>query len=243
MPDAKASKSTRRAVVMAGGEGTRLRPFTQTIPKPLLPLGRKPIAQIIVERLRECGITDITMTLGYAAELIRAFFQNGAQFGVKVSYFHEPTKMGTAGCLAHIPELRDAPFLVSNGDILTDLDYCAFLDSHAASGAALSLATRREQITIPYGVLKLEGDRILGVEEKPNMDYCFNAGVYAVSPVALKLIPPDRPFDMTDLVNALLAAGQHVRNVPLNGLWFDLARVDDFEKALAQLEQTHPHLL
>jgi NDP-sugar pyrophosphorylase family protein len=232
-----------RAVIMAGGEGTRLRPFTQTIPKPLLPLGRKPIAQISVERLRECGITEITMTLGYAAELIRAFFQLGAQFGVRVSYYHEPTKMGTAGCLAHIPELREAPFLVSNGDILTDLDYCQFLEEHIASGAALTLATRREQMTIPYGVLKLDGERILGVEEKPAIDYTFNAGIYAVSPSALQLIPREGVFDMTDLVNALLADSQVVRSVPLAGLWFDLARVDDFDKALAQIERSHPHLL
>ena len=243
MPEMDKNKSVRRAVIMAGGEGTRLRPFTQTIPKPLLPLGRKPIAQIIVERLRDCGITEITMTLGYAAELIRAFFQSGSQFGVNVSYFHEPTRMGTAGCLAHIPEIREAPFLVSNGDILTDLDYSAFLDEHTASGAALTLATRREQVIIPYGVLKLDGDRILSVEEKPCMEYCFNAGLYAISPEALGHIPQDRPFDMTDLINALLAAGQSVRNVPLEGLWFDLARVDDFEKALAQIEKTHAHLL
>jgi NDP-mannose synthase len=228
---------------MAGGEGTRLRPFTQTIPKPLLPLGRKPIAQIIVERLRDCGITEITMTLGYAAELIRAFFQTGSQFGVNVKYFHEPTKMGTAGCLAHIPELREVPFLVSNGDILTDLDYCAFLAEHEQSDAALTVATRRENVLIPYGVLQLDGSRVLGVEEKPRMDYCFNAGVYAVSPQCLELVPADRAFDMTDLSNSLLKSGKEVRSVRLEGLWFDLARVDDFEKALAQIEQTHPHLL
>ncbi|MGI8905770.1 MAG: sugar phosphate nucleotidyltransferase [Candidatus Sumerlaeaceae bacterium] len=243
MPDAKHTHSERRAVIMAGGEGTRLRPFTQTIPKPLLPLGRKPIAQIIVERLRDCGITEITMTLGYAAELIRAFFQTGSQFGVRVSYFQEPSRMGTAGCLAHIPELRVAPFLVSNGDILTDLDYCAFLQEHEASDAVLSVATRSENVAIPYGVLRLDGARVLGVEEKPCMNYCFNAGIYAVSTTCLGLIPTDRPFDMTDLINALLAAGHAVRSVPLEGLWFDLARVDDFEKALAQIEKTHPHLL
>jgi NDP-sugar pyrophosphorylase family protein len=154
----------RRAVIMAGGEGTRLRPFTHTIPKPLLPLGRKPIAQIIVERLRECGIRDITMTLGYAAELIQAFFQNGSQFGVNVSYFLEPSKLGTAGCLAHIPALRETPFLVTNGDILTDLDYCEFLDAHIDSGATLTVASRREKTSIPYGVLKLDGSRIISVE-------------------------------------------------------------------------------
>lgn len=238
-----------RAVIMAGGEGTRLRPFTRSIPKPLLPIGRKPVAQIIVERLRDCGISDIIMTLEYGADLIRAYFQDGSQFGVRITYFHEPRKMGTAGCLPHVPGLAGEdgePFLVTNGDILTDLDYAALLQGHRQSGAAMSVATRRGEIAIPYGVLQLDRERILGVEEKPTMTYTFNAGVYALSPGALTYVPaaPDTPpFPMTDLITALVAAGEPVRAYPVNGLWFDLARVDDFEKALAELERTHPELL
>src|SRR5688500_4640745 len=119
---------------MAGGEGTRLRPFTHTIPKPLLPIGRKPVAQLIIERLASHGFSEIIMSLGYAADLIRAYFQDGSRFGVKITYYEERERLGTAGCLAHLPQLRDEPFLVTNGDLLTDLDYRAMLDNHVAGG-------------------------------------------------------------------------------------------------------------
>ncbi len=237
---------------MAGGEGTRLRPFTRSIPKPLLPIGRKPVAQIIVERLRDCGIPDIVMSLEYGADLIRAYFQDGSQFGVRITYYQEPRKMGTAGCLAHIPELRKGaagdgePFLVTNGDILTDLDYAALMTAHGASGAAMTVATRRDAISIPYGVLQVEHGRIRSVEEKPVMAYTFNAGVYALSPAALARVPSaaEGPeFPMTDLITALAGSGEGVNAYEVEGLWFDLARVDDFEKALAELERTHPELL
>lgn len=227
-----------RAVIMAGGEGTRLRPFTQTIPKPLLPIGRKPIAQIIVERLRDSGIHEVTMTLGYAADLIKAFFQDGSQFGVQIQYYHEKEKLGTAGCLAHLPYLREQPFLVTNGDILTDLNYAAFLQEHTASGAAMSVGTRCDRITIPYGVLKLKNDQVTGIEEKPTLDICFNGGIYALAPACLDLIPPDGPFDMTDLMQELINSGKQVRPVALEGEWYDLAKVDDFDKVLSQLENT-----
>lgn len=225
------------AVIMAGGEGTRLRPFTYTIPKPLLPLGRKPVAQIIIERLRGCGFRRVIMSVEYGADLIRAYFQDGAQFGVRISYFHEPFKMGTAGCLAHIAELRGAPFLVTNGDILADLDYREFLDAHVKSNAAMSVATRAERISIPYGVIREQDGLIQSIEEKPSMEYCFNAGIYSLSPEALAPIPADRAYDMTELISALAGAGKPVRTHPIGGAWFDLAKVDDFEKALAEIGQ------
>jgi len=164
-----------RAVIMAGGEGTRLRPFTHTIPKPLLPIGRKPVAQIIIERLAAHGITDIIMSVGYAADIIRAYFQDGRRFGVRISYYHEREKLGTAGCLAHLPALRDEPFLVTNGDLLTDLDYRDLLARHNADGAALTVATRTQTVSLPYGVLEIAPPppgapstrRVTGVREKP----------------------------------------------------------------------------
>ncbi len=229
-----------RAVIMAGGEGTRLRPFTHVIPKPLLPIGRKPVAHLIVERLRDCGITEIVMSVGHGAELIRAYFQDGRQFGVRITYFAEARKMGTAGCLAHIPQLRDEAFLVTNGDILTRLDYAAFLRGHTESGAALTVATREETLSIPYGVLRIEDGRVRGVEEKPRMEYCFSAGVYALAPKAVAAVPAEGVFDMTDLINRLVQSGEMVRPHPVDGLWFDLARVDDFDRAITELERIEP---
>ncbi|GIX45244.1 MAG: hypothetical protein KatS3mg130_1652 [Candidatus Sumerlaea sp.] len=234
---------TYKAVIMAGGEGTRMRPFTHTIPKPLLPLGRKPIGQIIIERLRACGIREIIMALGYRSDLLRAYFQSGEQFGVNIRYFVDPARLGTAGALAYLDDLDAAPFLVTNGDILTDLDYARFLEEHTASGAALTVAVRTAEMPIPYGVMELEGDRVKGVREKPVYTYQFNAGIYAVSPEARKLVPRGQCFHMTDLINATITAGLEVRAKELSGLWFDLARVDDFEKALHQIEQHYPDLL
>jgi len=222
---------------MAGGEGTRLRPFTHTIPKPLLPIGRRPVAQIIVERLRENHFNEIIMTLGYAAELIRAYFQDGSRFDIPVSYYHEPYAMGTAGCLRRIPALREAPFLLTNGDLLTDLDYAAFLESHAQSGAVLTVASRMGTVPIPYGVLHVEDGAVQGVEEKPDHRFTFNAGIYAISPEALQYLPENGRADMTDLIAELLKAGKSVRSEELTGLWYDLAAVEDFDAALNELSR------
>lgn len=223
-----------RAVIMAGGEGARLRPFTYAIPKPLLPIGRKPVAQIIIERLRDHGFTDIIMTLEYGADLIRAYFQDGSQFGVNIGYYQEPRKMGTAGCIAHIPSLRQSAALVTNGDILTRLDYREMARAHGQSGAALTVAARTHQAHIPYGVLSIDGGRVTSIDEKPRIDYHINAGVYILSPEALEFIPRDTPSDMTGLINKLAQAGREVAAFPFDGAWCDLATADDFEKAQSE---------
>jgi NDP-sugar pyrophosphorylase family protein len=231
------------AVVMAGGEGKRLRPFTNSIPKPLLPIGRKPVAQVIIERLRDAGFREIIMSLEYGADLIRAYFRDGNQFGVNIDYFVEPVKLGTAGCLSRISRLQSSPFLVTNGDILTDLDYRALLEAHAASGAPLTLAVRRQELPIPYGVVRVAGGLAESIEEKPRFDYWINAGVYALSTEALGHIPGSGPFDMTDLASALIAAGHPVRVHEISGLWFDLATADDFERAIEDLARRAPQLI
>lgn len=230
------------AVIMAGGEGKRLRPFTNSIPKPLLPIGRKPIAQIIIERLRDAGFTRVIMSLEYGADLIRAYFRDGSPFGIEIAYYQEPHKLGTAGCLANIPELAAATFLVTNGDILTDLDYAAFLAGHMASDAALTVATRREVISVPYGVLELNNGHVSGVTEKPSYDLWINAGIYALSPPAVGLIPAGRKFDMTDLVAAVAKGGGAVRAHEITGLWHDLATVEDFEKASEEITRRLPQI-
>lgn len=226
-----------RAVIMAGGEGTRLRPFTHTIPKPLLPIGRKPVAQIIIEKLAAQGFDEIIMSLGYAADLIRAYFQDGTRYGVKISYYHETDRLGTAGCLAHLPELKQAPFLVTNGDLLTDLNYRDLLTEHEASAASLTVATRTQTVSLPYGVLHLGQGKVIGVQEKPEHTYACNAGIYAISPGAVELVPTHGSFDMTELISALIEKGQTVRPREIDGYWFDLAQAQDFDKALESLEQ------
>jgi NDP-sugar pyrophosphorylase family protein len=233
------------AVIMAGGEGTRLRPFTHVIPKPLLPIGRRPVAHIIIERLAAAGFPRVLMTLEYGAELIQAYFRDGQQFGVEIDYHREPRKLGTAGCLGDVAELRSrtGAFLVSNGDVLTDLDYAEFLRRHEQSGAALTVATWAERISVRYGMMRVEEGRVLGVDEKPVLSFPINAGIYALSPRVLDLIPHGREFPMTDLINAALAAGQEVRAEAVEGIWFDLSCTEDFEKATARLEAEWPEVL
>jgi mannose-1-phosphate guanylyltransferase len=233
------------AVIMAGGEGTRLRPFTHVIPKPLLPIGRRPVAHVIVDRLAHFGIRDVVMTLEYGAPLIQAYFRDGSQFGVRLSYYQEPKKRGTAGALRDIGILvgRKESFLVTNGDVLTDLDYRGFLQRHGASGAAMTVATWAERITVRYGVMEVEAGEVRGVQEKPVLSFPVNAGVYAVHPRLLKLIPEDQEFPMTDLINAALGVGERVRAEPIPGLWFDLSCTGDFEKAATRLEAEWPEVL
>lgn len=228
-----------RAVIMAGGEGQRLRPFTNTIPKPLLPIGRKPVAQVIVERLRSDGFSHVTMAIGYGAELVRAYFRDGSQFGITIDYYEESAKMGTAGCLAMIESLRgEQQILVTNGDVLTDMSYRDFLTQHTASAAPMSVATVRRETVCPYGVLDVDGEnRLTGIREKPKFSYIANAGIYALAPAALTHIPRNAHFDMTDLMNALVAAGTPPATQVIGGFWFDLATVDDFDKASDKLAE------
>lgn len=225
-----------RAVIMAGGEGQRLRPFTNTIPKPLLPIGRKPVAQVIVERLRASGFTHVTMALGYGADLVRAYFRDGSQFGLSIDYFEEPVKMGTAGCLSMIKGLnRQQAILVTNGDVLTELDYRAFLDAHIHNAVPMTVATVHRESVCAYGVFDVEEGRLIRVREKPKFSYIANAGIYALSPGALAQIPQGSPYDMTDLINKLIEKGTPPAIHNIDGFWFDLATVDDFDKATEQL--------
>ncbi len=225
-----------RAVIMAGGEGQRLRPFTNTIPKPLLPIGRKPIAQVIIERLKSLGFTNVTMALGYGADLVRAYFRDGSQFGLSVDYYEEHQKLGTAGALAKIPGLKDTPaFLVTNGDVLTDLDYSVLLSEHIASGNIMTVSTIYRDMVCPYGIIEADKDRLTSIKEKPKFEFIANAGIYALSAHALNFIPEKVPFDMTELIQILNDNDQPVGVKQIEGFWFDLATVDDFDKASAQL--------
>jgi len=229
-----------RAVVLAGGKGARLRPLTYTIPKPLLPVGEKPILEEIVERLKSFGVTDLTIAVGYRAELIETYFRDGAQLGVRIGYIREAQPLGTAGPLSLLDAgTGDEPLLVMNGDILTDLDVREFISSHLRSGNALTIATREFRLQHPYGVIRTEDGRITGIVEKPAVVDMVSAGIYAVQPSALSLIPRGRPFDMPDFVNALIAAGRAVGGYELHGEWLAIDRIEQLEEAARMLAERH----
>jgi NDP-mannose synthase len=231
---------SRRAVVLAGGLGTRLQPYTTVLPKPLMPIGDRPVLDIVVRQLRRHKFERVTIATGHLAELIEAFFGDGASHGIPVDYFREDRPLGTVGALALIDGL-DQDFLVMNGDVLTDMDYAALLDGHRESGAAATVAVKQRVVQIDLGVLDFEDegmpDRITGCVEKPRLDYHASMGVYCFSPSVLRFIEPGGRLDFPDLVQRLLDAGELVRGWRSDSYWLDIGRHDDYEQAVEEFDQ------
>lgn len=232
-----------KAVILAGGKGVRLRPLTYTIPKPLLPVGEKPILEEIIERLKAQGVRDFVIAVGYRAELIETYFRDGSQLGVRIAYVRETAPLGTAGPLAlvraqcDVPE--DEPLLVMNGDILTDLDTRALAQAHAASGCEMTVATREYQLHHPYGVIDVTDGKISGITEKPSVTDTVSAGIYAIDASALDVVPEGRAFDMPDMVNALLAAGRSVGAYGFDDAWIAIDRIEQLEDAGRIIAERH----
>lgn len=227
--------SVTRAVVLAGGRGTRLAPYTSVLPKPLMPVGERAILELVVDQLELCGITDITFCVGYLSHLIRAVFDNRANGHVTISYVHEQQALGTAGPLRLVEGLDDT-FLVMNGDVLTSLDYEELIQYHREQGNALTIATHDRSIKIDYGVLSLTsngaGARIVGYKEKPELSSTVSMGIYVLEPSVLDCIP-DAHFDIPDLVHELLRRGEQLGAYRSDGLWFDIGRKEDYEEAVS----------
>ena len=224
-----------KAVILAGGKGTRLRPLTYSVPKPLLPIGRKPILEIIIERLREHGFMDIILTVEYKAELIRAYFRDGSHLGVNISYFQENKLTGTAGPVKLVEHLLDdRPFITMNGDLLTDLDFNKIYQAHLEKKAELTMATTTYTIKLPYGIIDMQDDKMVSIREKPELEFLANAGIYVVSPSALDIIPKGEFFDMPDLIQTLIDQGRKVGTYFIDGNWEDLGTMENYQKANAE---------
>jgi NDP-sugar pyrophosphorylase family protein len=228
-----------KAMILAGGLGTRLRPLTFSIPKPLLPVGEKPILQRIIEQLRDAQITDIVLATGYQAELIRAFCGDGGKFGVGISYLQEHKPLGTAGPASALRG-KLAPgesLLLMNGDLITDLDFRAFVESSRANDCDLSVAYAKYTYRSPYGVLSFASGAVQGVTEKPETEYAISAGIYCLTSAALDLIPAETFFTMPDLMARLLSAGKRIHAYPIPGTWMGLESIEHFNEAVKKLEQ------
>jgi NDP-mannose synthase len=230
--------SQRRVVILAGGKGTRLQPFTTVLPKPLLPIGDRAILEIVIEQLRLAGLTRLTLAVGYLSHLIEAVFGDGQPYGVTIDYHHEHSALGTAGALAGIAGL-DEPFLMMNGDLITTLDYAALIAAHLQSGNALTIATQQRTATIDFGVLSLgQGDGttlpVVGYLEKPTSQHAVSMGIYVVDPSLLRLIEPGVYLDFPDLVLSALAEGERVGSYLYEGLWLDIGRHEDYERAVSE---------
>jgi NDP-sugar pyrophosphorylase family protein len=222
-----------KAVILAGGRGTRLAPYTSVLPKPLMPVGERAILEIVIERLATAGIVDITLCVGYLSHLIRAVIEDGERDAVEIDYVHESQPLGTAAPLKLVTGLDDT-FLVMNGDILTTLVFEDLIQHHRESGALLTIATHERSIKIDYGIVEVgDGNQITAFEEKPQIPAAVSMGVYVMEPDVLDYLPGEVYFDFPDLVRVLLEAGAKVASFRHDGLWFDIGRDDDFREAVA----------
>jgi NDP-sugar pyrophosphorylase family protein len=223
-----------KAVVLAGGRGTRLAPYTSVLPKPLMPIGERSILELVIEQLETCGITDVTLCVGYLAHLIEAVLENATLRRTEVSYVHEQEALGTAAPLRLVEGL-DRTFIAMNGDVLTTLNFRDLVQHHRRSGNMLTIATRERLVKIDYGVLHLDAndrERVRRYEEKPELSSTVSMGIYVVEPEALAYVPEEGYFDFPNLVDALLVAGERVGTYAYDGLWFDIGRREDYEQAV-----------
>ncbi len=230
------SSTPKRAVILAGGRGTRLKPYTVVLPKPLMPVGDYPILEIIIRQLRRYGFSHVTLAVNHQANLIKAFFGDGNAWDLKVDYSLESTALSTVAPLGLIPDLPDH-FILMNGDVLTDLDLNSFFSEHVAANRLFTIAAAQREERAEYGVLHTNEANILtGFEEKPINRYLVSMGVYVVSKRILSLIPQAQKYGFDDLMTDLLARGERVHVRPYRGYWLDIGRPDDYARAIEDFE-------
>jgi NDP-sugar pyrophosphorylase family protein len=220
-----------KTIILAGGLGTRLRPITYSIPKPLLPVGRRPILEIQIMQLKAQGFSDIILATGYRAELIEAYFGDGKGWGVRIIYSKEEERLGTASPLRLVKHLLDESFLVLNGDVLVKMNFSHLMQFHKAEEATITVATKEHAITVPYGVIEGEGVCVKQIKEKPTLHFPIAAGIYVLEPSVIDLIPEGKYYDMPDLIRSVLQQGWRVLNYPIKGRWIDMGAFQDLEEA------------
>jgi len=231
-PDAAAPDPI--AMVMVGGRGERLRPWTDKVPKPLLKVGGHPIVERIVMSLAASGVRDVYLAVNYLAELFEDRLGDGSGLGVTIHYVHDPEgdPLGSGGALSLLPPLPDAPIIVTNGDLVTTIDFGAMIDFHRHHGSTLTVAGVEHRTHIPYGVLRTAEHHLLAVDEKPERVDFINAGMYVVEPPVMRYIEPGRPMPITDLIGDLIADGLPVHVFPVLEQWFDIGSPEELERVL-----------
>ena len=228
----KGSMRDVQAVILAGGRGTRLAPYTSVLPKPLMPIGDQSILEVVIGQLEDAGIVNVNFCVGYLAHLIQAVFDSRQNGHVNITYVREQEALGTAGPLRLVDGL-DSTFIVMNGDVLTTIDYEELVRFHREQGNAVTIATRERSIKIDYGLLHLDEDsRVREYEEKPTISSRVSMGIYVMEPEVIELVPEGEYFDFPDLVQVLLDAGEPVGSYDHTGLWFDIGRQEDYERAI-----------
>ena len=229
---------SKRAIILAGGKGTRLKPYSISLPKPLVPIGDKPILEIIIKQLSKSGFNHITITVNHLADIIKAFFNNGERWGVKIDYSLEETSLNTMGPLSLIKDLPE-DFLIMNGDVLTDLNFSEFYSFHTKNQNIFTVSTYQRIQKSEYGVIQFNKDshKMIGFQEKPESKYMVSMGVYMANKQILDLIPYNKPYGFDTLMHDLLHNETPAQIRPHNGYWLDIGRPDDYEKAIEDIEK------
>jgi NDP-sugar pyrophosphorylase family protein len=230
-------------VILAGGKGSRLRPYTVVLPKPLMPLGDHPILEVIIRQLAKCRFTHITMAVNHQADLIKAFFNNGSKWNVNIDYSLETQPLSTIGPLKLIPDLPEN-FLLMNGDVLTDLNLRRLYEEHVSEGRMFTIAAARRNHIVDYGVLDADGSgNLIGFREKPSFDYTVSMGVYVVNRKILDMVPDGTRYGFDNLMLDALRTGASVHVRFHDGYWLDIGRVDDYMKAIDDYEERRNQLI
>lgn len=225
-----------QAIILAGGRGSRLDPYSRILPKPLFPIGDKPIAAILVRQFRQAGADEVVMCLGYLSDLLKTYFKDGREFGLSIRYTVESEPLGTAGPLKKVEGLKDN-FVVVNGDELTTLDFRALYEHHIAAQADMTVAVQKKTTHSSFGVLDIQDGQVIAYREKPTSDYWASMGIYVINKKVLTHIPDNGRFDMPTLVQCLLQEGAKVISYESQDLWFDIGTLGDFEKAKEHFEK------
>lgn len=228
-----------KVVILAGGLGTRLRPLTFAIPKPLVPVGEKPILEIILSKLKAQGLTDIIVTVGYKSELIKTYFGDGSKFCVDIKYVEEEKRLGTAGPLSSVKkkfEIKE-PILLMNGDILTQLDFNKMLDFHQSNNSDITVAIKIHEQKSPFGVIELDGNDIKEIREKPSFKFFISTGIYVLSPSILDIVPKDTYYDMPDLIKDAMDKGKKVLGYAFDDYWMAVEHMGNFKEAIEEEEK------
>lgn len=222
---------SNKVVLMVGGLGTRLRPLTETTPKPMLHVGGKPILQTIIEKFVSYGFVNIVMCVGYKSNIIQDFFEEGSKFGANIEYVAENKRMGTAGALSLLNAKPNEPFFVMNGDLLTNVNFEHLLEFHLANNSIATMCVREYDFQVPYGVVNVEHGKILSIEEKPVQKFFVSAGIYMLNPDCIDIIPENEFYDMPTLFEKLISMNENTISFPLREYWLDIGRIDEYEKA------------
>jgi len=227
----KIKSKPNKVVLMVGGLGTRLRPLTEHTPKPMLKVGNKPILETIIVNFKKYGFTNIILCVSYKSEIIEEYFKDGSEFGVNIEYIHENKRMGTAGALSLIKTSLDEPFFVMNGDLLTDINFENMMDYHLSNHSVATMGVREYDFQVPYGVVNVEGQNILNIEEKPVHKFFVSAGIYVLSSAILQYIPKNEFYDMPTLFEKVIEEKKKSISFLIHEYWLDIGRIEEFEKA------------